>query len=898
MATRRERVVLELEDNFSRKMIEAAQSTALLKRELGSLSGTAVRSSRGTDEVLRSTKSVGDETEKTTRKTREYTAEMALADEKAARLRKELRDQARATLDAGKEIEQTGKKSEQSAKQIDRLSGRMRLLAEAASVLGPGLIPIGAAAVPAIAGLTAGLGAAAGAAGVAVLAFNGVGDALKAVDAYSVQPTAANLEKMQLAMDKLGPAGAQFVRFLDSLEPQLALLQDTARAGLFPGVEDGIRHLMTLMPQVSQIVANISTEMGKLASEAGAGLSGAGFKSFFDYLQTDAASTLANFAHATGNVAEALANLMVAFAPMSRDFSGGLERMTASFARWSAGLSQTQGFKDFLDYVHQSGPAVLNLIGSLATAFAGIVKAAAPMGQSVVAGLTGLANVLGAIANSPIGPVFYTAAAAMLVLNRAANLTERSMTRFGVSATKASSKVDAIAGRAAGIAAVGIAVGALADGINRIDPSNIDRSLAALGRGDVTDTISKTIDSMNQLSSNWNKIDLGEIVTLGGLAGDSSLDKFANNVHQVDQSLASMVESGHGREAAAAFEQIMRQARASGMSTKEAAAYFKDYKLAVDNSKGANDAAAKGFRRVGDAAGNTRSQIRGLVTAMEEQRTAALNAFSAETQYRQALKDAAKQAKSNSAGIRGNSDAALKNRDALSQLAGAWNNQSRAVKNSEAKYQAARGALIQTAVAMGVGTAAAERLANRILDIPKSHVTQIQLSGSDEALNKIAAIKAAAAGIPRSISTQYYVNQVNSISKPHAPFPGQYDTGGYTGPGGKHEVAGIVHRGEVVIPQELVQRDWSMLRARYGDLPGFASGGFAYNAARYASASYGRHASAGSQRVEHVVTVRVTGEMDLNRAKAQIRDIATEISSAAIDDAADYNATLRRQGVS
>lgn len=56
--------------------------------------------------------------------------------------------------------------------------------------------------------------------------------------------------------------------------------------------------------------------------------------------------------------------------------------------------------------------------------------------------------------------------------------------------------------------------------------------------------------------------------------------------------------------------------------------------------------------------------------------------------------------------------------------------------------------------------------------------------------------------------------------------------GGYTGPGGKYEPAGVVHRGEVVLPQEVVREDAAFLRERYGflpdmgSLPGYASGGY------------------------------------------------------------------------
>lgn len=72
-----------------------------------------------------------------------------------------------------------------------------------------------------------------------------------------------------------------------------------------------------------------------------------------------------------------------------------------------------------------------------------------------------------------------------------------------------------------------------------------------------------------------------------------------------------------------------------------------------------------------------------------------------------------------------------------------------------------------------------------------------------------------------------------------------YATGGYTGDGGKNEVAGVVHRGEVVLPQKIVNADWAFLKARYGYLPGFASGGLV-GGARSMSEAVG-HGSGGGQ---------------------------------------------------
>jgi hypothetical protein len=145
MAVRRESVRLELEDHFSSEMARAAAATALLKRELNDLSGTAVR---GAGRDL-------DETAKSASK-------------------------------ASKEIDGVGRSSNTASKEVDKLSGRMRIFADAAVTLGPALIPIGAAGIPAIVALTAGLGAASGAVGVLVLGFKGLGDAMKAIDAYQL----------------------------------------------------------------------------------------------------------------------------------------------------------------------------------------------------------------------------------------------------------------------------------------------------------------------------------------------------------------------------------------------------------------------------------------------------------------------------------------------------------------------------------------------------------------------------------------------------------------------------------------------------------------------------------------------------------------------------------------
>jgi hypothetical protein len=140
-------------------------------------------------------------------------------------------------------------------KEINTTNDRTAWLTQGILALAPAAVTLGAGAVPAIAGVTTQMGVAAAAAGVLALGFHGVGDALKALNDYQLDPTDAHLKKLNITMQKIGPAGAEFVHFLDSLGPVLNELSNTARAGMFPGIEDGITSLMRLAPEVKRVVA-------------------------------------------------------------------------------------------------------------------------------------------------------------------------------------------------------------------------------------------------------------------------------------------------------------------------------------------------------------------------------------------------------------------------------------------------------------------------------------------------------------------------------------------------------------------------------------------------------------------------------------------------------------------
>lgn len=306
---------------------------------------------------------------------------------------------------------------------IDTTNDRTAWLAQSFLALGPMLAPVGAAGVPALAGLTTQLGLTAAAAGTAVLAFNGVFDALDALNKYQIDPTDKNLENLQVAMREIGPEGAHFVRFLDSIGPAFSKLSNISRANLFPGVEDGIRTFVDdLLPRLYTIVGRISGAMGDLAREAGEGLSGPKWESFFEFLRTEAEPLLRQLGRTVGNFATGFANMVVAFGPLTERFSKDLLRVSRAFAEWSSTLDTNEGFQGFLAYVEQSIPPVLALFESLVHAMVAIIQAAAPVGEVMLPAFTAFFDVVAKLAETPLAPIFIAGAAAASLYGRAVAL--------------------------------------------------------------------------------------------------------------------------------------------------------------------------------------------------------------------------------------------------------------------------------------------------------------------------------------------------------------------------------------------------------------------------------------------------------------------------------------------
>ena len=489
--------------------------------------------------------------------------------------------------------------------------------------------------------------------------------------------------------------------------------------------------------------------------------------------------------------------------------------------------------------------------GALETAFIGAGSGSQGMLRDLTQGLTGAVNVFNDLPSSAQNTATALAGITAVtggslwfgsrVINGIAN-TKQALSDLGWTAETTNGKLKGLAVAGGGIVVLTAGLIGAAEAIERLnggfDTGSLDRDFAALAGGDVTENMDSLVDSLETLRKAGSVPALadlsGEVATLFGLFGNTNVDQAAQDIKALDEYLAALVESGNADVAAQHFNALVEGLAKVNHTQPERVLddvtdMLSQYDTALENAAAtggvfsdfmsglssdvlaAAGAASDGTAATNDFGGSMRQSaqaaaaeaaaIRDSIDAMRDKRTATLAAFDAETSYRQALKDARAQADKNNAGVKGNTDEVLANRSALSQLAGAWNNQSSAVKNNVERYQDARRSFIQTAEAMGVPTAAARRLANQILEIPKSRVANIGQNGAEDATRQVQRLNAELARVASksiTISANVVRNGLSGLG---------FASGGLVrGPGGPKDdlIPAWLSDREYVMPTEAV----------------------------------------------------------------------------------------------
>lgn len=385
------------------------------------------------------------------------------------------------------------------------------------------------------------------------------------------------------------------------------------------------------------------------------------------------------------------------------------------------------------------------------------------------------------------------------------------------------------------------ALASLGEGIENafnanVDQNDLERNLTALVRGKVSDDLKRLADDLTALGDSTNRAaePLQELVHIGGLLGETPIDRAAGNIEKVDQALADMVESGNVGQAREVFAALLEVIRQNGGSQVAAIERFDAFATALGNAGDAGEDAAAATGAMGAAADGAAPQVDAMSEALEQASGEA--------------RDIAESFLDLAAGVDEGKFSFREWVTSLNETATALREFRR---NSETA--ARRGldeGLIASLKEMGAeGAAQLSFLANasdkEIAEANRAWRRYERQVGktTDEILDDIETIDGAKAR-PKvdtgSIdNAKQSVNElVNALIRltgigPASPKPprnpaglsGLYADGGYTGLGGKYEPAGVVHRGEFVFSSEATRGNERYLDGLHKSLRGYADGG-------------------------------------------------------------------------
>ena len=259
---------------------------------------------------------------------------------------------------------------------VDSAKAKLAGLGKAVAGLGVG-VPVAAAVAAGVGGMAAAFASA----GVAVKAFQlAAGPQMQ-----DVADAAALAEEAQ----KAAAAGAE-----DAAEKQQAYTD--ALAQMPPHTRAMAKEFVGLKKDHQEWSDSLSSTTMPVFTK--------GLQQFADSMAKVAGQNLKSFLFGLKNIAVGIGGVIKAFLPMSDEMSGGFEQSTAAFAKWGQGLSESEGFAQFVALAKQGAQT----LGTLATTAMKLLVAFAPLIGVTAAVALQLAEVINAMPPEMVQALAYS----------------------------------------------------------------------------------------------------------------------------------------------------------------------------------------------------------------------------------------------------------------------------------------------------------------------------------------------------------------------------------------------------------------------------------------------------------------------------------------------------------
>lgn len=212
------------------------------------------------------------------------------------------------------------------------------------------------------------------------------GVAAAAIGAFAVTAV-GHMKKFKDFMKGEGPGTKEMEALRDSvngLKEDHKKLSDQLESNNFETFNNGVQAARKVLNKLNGLMVESSGVMKNLSKSLNESMDSAPMERFFNYLNSNGASTLDKVARGVGFFGRSLASLVVAFGPLAASMSQGFLDMSKRVDEWSAKLADSQGMKQFTNYVNENMPKIRGAFRDLAVGLVQMFAAFGPMAATAM----------------------------------------------------------------------------------------------------------------------------------------------------------------------------------------------------------------------------------------------------------------------------------------------------------------------------------------------------------------------------------------------------------------------------------------------------------------------------------------------------------------------------------
>lgn len=206
-------------------------------------------------------------------------------------------------------------------------------------------------------------------------------------DATNAKERAKIMEQINVLQQSLGKEEKKALATLEDFKDNWQEIASITQKPILKSFTNSLTTFKTVLNSLRPMFVSVANGAVTLSKNMDNAFKAPDLQNFIKWMNNNAGQAFVTFGNIAGNVMRTVMNLIVAFGPLGNDMAASMEKATASWAKWAAGLSSSQRFQDFVAYTRENGPKLLKVITNFSGALRRLFAAFGPMSADMLTSL-------------------------------------------------------------------------------------------------------------------------------------------------------------------------------------------------------------------------------------------------------------------------------------------------------------------------------------------------------------------------------------------------------------------------------------------------------------------------------------------------------------------------------